>query len=589
MNRKTIMKTGISFFVSLVLLGGPGVLFACDIAVVSSAASSTGRPLIMKVRDNSMGWEQEVTCYKRSTNLDHPGVGGSVRVTDKTRGVNAQSGGVNEAGFAITNTMVYQKSPIHEYLANANLNIMSNAIIQCITVSDFDAYMARWHEITSNKKRIISGTFVVIDAVGGAALYEITTGDSDTDLYAYGGRAKIHKIDANTGFVTNEDGDLIGNDGQIGMITDYEKNITIMVMDQSREIVSTEYALSPDRQTILDSLGNVVDGGDHFCGIVNRTNSSFWVNLNDDTPREDRALDMMLSLKAQGSLNYRSVLQEVSRDVAVDEYALETYPNLSHRDPGTDTQKSTFHTINRYCTNLAFVVDGVVPGDDPRLSTMWTNLGEPSVGVAIPVFPAANNISDYLWADTSIKTIFGTYLLDFKPTCYINQAINNQRNTLYDDNTSVSFLTIIQGMPLDIIMEILKYDKMLVTASPEEWAEYEGHLIEWHDGFLDYLEPQDTSDITIDMAGLIRIQNWTRPLEDKILDQTEAYLNAMRLDPDKVSQGNISDFSEYCAQFMYDNYSKASATQVNWGFDEPWETSKSIKLPNIFDILFGWF
>ncbi|MBU1171184.1 MAG: hypothetical protein KKD44_16615, partial [Proteobacteria bacterium] len=473
------------------------VSMACDIAVVSSDASSTGRPMIWKSRDNSLSWQQEVVSYKRADNNVNSAAGGSVRVVDSTRFGDAQSGGVNEAGFAITNTTVYQLSPIHEYAANANLKIMNAALLQCRTVADFHNYISTWHTLSVNQHLIISGIFVVIDANGGAALFEITTGDHPADLYAYGGRAKFHMIDANTGFVINEDNALIGNDGQIGLLTDYTRNSSVTLMNPDRSVNNTGYHLSSNGQSILDSSGNVVDNGSNFCGIVNRTNSDFWENLYDDTPREDRARELMLQLKDEGRLNHRTMMQVVAKDTAISQYDLGSYPHLSNLDPGTSTQQSTFHTISRYCTNLAFVVDGVVPGDNAKLSTIWVNLGEPSVGVAVPFFPAANKVSDLMLNDTSYYRLFVGFVTgNFNATSFVNQAICNVRGNLYDNNTNISIpeaaIVVLPNVPPEILQAILAYEDMLDTASYDEWMAYEMGLIQWHVEFLDFMSQNDT-------------------------------------------------------------------------------------------------
>jgi hypothetical protein len=513
-------------------------------------------------------------------------------VVDTTRVGAAQSGGVNEAGFAITNTTVYQTSPIHEYIANSNLKIMSYALLNCRTVGDFDNYIKNWHTFSANKKLIISGMFVVIDAYGGAALYEVTTGDFASDRYAYGGRAKIHRIDANTGFVTNENGQLIGNDGQVGVLTDYIRNISVTVMNSDRSINSTGYSIGSGNRTIIDGNGNIVDNGSQFCGFVNRTNSNFWSDLYDDSPREDRARDLMEQLKVSGKLNYRNMLQVVAKDTMISEYNLPFYPNLSNLDPGSSTQQSTFHTISRYCTNLAFVVDGVVGGTDPRLTTMWINLGEPSVGVAVPFFPAANKVSDLMIMDAKYYKLFSGFVDgNFSSTCYVNQAFVNVRDRLYSNHTNITLplaaLILLPNVPPDVLLKVLSWENMLDNASATEWQAYEEDLIAWHVAFLASMSSTDTADKTIAINDLANVQKWTTPLENIIFERTDAYLAAMKQDPSRISESNLSTFSVYCAQFMYDNYVKNSSTYKTWSFTYPWASSPSSST-SIWDILFWW-
>jgi hypothetical protein len=544
------------------------VSIACDIAVVSAKVTSNGRPLIWKNRDHPMGWEQEVASYERRGNTVNRQAGGSVRVIDRTGDYPIQSGSVNEAGFAICNTSVYQQSLLHEVFSNADVGIMTNAIKRCVTMADFDDYLAEWHTIKSNQTSILSGNFAVIDAHGGAALYELSTGDYQTDIYAYGGRVKIHKIDVNTGFVTNEDGELIGNNGQIGVIDDFVRGTTTQVMDGNRQIIPSGYRFSNDRTTIVDESGVTVDDGNNFCGIANRTNSSFWVQLNDDTPREDRATDMMLEMLDENRLSFRSVLQEVARDTAIEKYLLDTYPNLSNLDPGTETQQSTFHTISRYCTNVAFVVDGVAPGENPALATLWVNLGDPAVGTATPYFAAANDVPSLAWADARFFRI----PMDRSPTCYINRAITDRRDELYENNGDPNALN---RLPPPGITTVLLFEMVLTNwgqfdSKEERWSQFEALLSEWYMAYMTHIDEKDAADKTVDLPGLQEIQTWTLPLEDIILDNASGYLEAMRHDPEKISQYNLKRLADYCSHFMYDNYIKGSAHAKAWDFADPW-------------------
>jgi hypothetical protein len=299
--------------------------------------------------------------------------------------------------------------------------------------------------------------------------------------------------------------------------------------DQWWSMKSGEQGITKD--IIVDSDGLVVDDGLNFSGIVNRTNSNFWANLYDDSPREDRALDLMLQLRAEGRLNHRAMMQIVAKDIAVSEYNLPYYPNLTNLDPGSSTQQSTFHTISRFCTNLAFVVDGVAPGDNPMLSTIWVNLGEPSVGVAVPFFPAADSISELMYMDSSYFNIlsWSNVKINVAPTCYINKAITNVRDSLYDNHTNITLplaiIILLPNVPATVLGEFAKYEKMLDTASPEQWSAYEQRLIDWHMSFLSSMSGNDTADKTIHVPGLVQVQNWSVPLENMIYDMTEVYKN----------------------------------------------------------------
>lgn len=54
----------------------------------------------------------------------------------------------------------------------------------------------------------------------------------------------------------------------------------------------------------------------------------------------------------------------------------------------------TTNTISRTTTVSAVVFHGVRPGEDPRLTTMWTLLGDPKFSIAVPVFPVGEVADD---------------------------------------------------------------------------------------------------------------------------------------------------------------------------------------------------
>ena len=59
----------------------------------------------------------------------------------------------------------------------------------------------------------------------------------------------------------------------------------------------------------------------------------------------------------------------------------------------------TNNTISRTTTVSAAVFQGVKPGEDPSLATMWTILGDPSFSLAVPCWVAVQDIADPLTDD----------------------------------------------------------------------------------------------------------------------------------------------------------------------------------------------
>lgn len=231
---------------------------ACDIAVVSGRVTKSGRPIIWKSRDHGTNWKQEMQYVEPKSDSD---AGGSIRVIDRTSTAPLlyedgafppiMSGGSNEAGFAISNTTVYEDDPIHEYVSNANIFLMETALDYCKTVEDFDQLLLNFHKNFVNFDKIISGNFVVIDAKGGAALYEVYSG---IGFGAYIKPLKYLKFDA--------------NDPEVAPY-----------------------------------------------GFVNRTNSHYWIQRNSDTHREERAYFILETLYFDKNLTVESILIELAKDI----------------------------------------------------------------------------------------------------------------------------------------------------------------------------------------------------------------------------------------------------------------------------------
>ena len=434
---------------------------SCDIAVVSAKASATGRPFIWKNRDEPSRWEQEMKYYDAETDE----AGAYICIIDRTKLVAIPSGGLNEAGFAIANTTVYERDPIHEYIANANTDLLIYALQHCTTVESFDELLANWHLDSGNNTKVISGNFVVIDANGGAALYECYTGEG---IAAYTAPIDVNKFDANTA---------------------------------------------------KDENGN-------FLGFVNRTNSHEWIPLKNDTCREWRGMEVLKELRDEGKLDYKNAMRFLARDVNKWDYEnhfsiKETGKALSETDrqeienDENLNQVNTTYSVSRAETNISLVVDGAAPGEDPRLCTIWANMGEPSIGIFTPHFPFAGKLTYYVWADNPLWRVTPRNLL---PTCLLNQLfVYNAELSMYDNNG---------------------------------WGLIQ---IDW----------------TVNYTKLRNLQQWTFPLEDIIISRTEEFLADMYDNPSLISAENMYEFSHYSAAFGYDCYADKKDGNGGWDYNKP--------------------
>ncbi|TVQ00272.1 MAG: peptidase C45 [Planctomycetaceae bacterium] len=100
----------------------------------------------------------------------------------------------------------------------------------------------------------------------------------------------------------------------------------------------------------------------------------------------------------------------------------------------------TTHTISRKTTVSAAVFHGVRPGEDPRLTTMWVMLGEPSFTVAVPCWAGTGEVAAELKGDKK------------SPLCDASRAL---RDAFYNEQPGAD------GKP-ELILD--------TAALPEIWA-----------------------------------------------------------------------------------------------------------------------
>lgn len=105
-----------------------------------------------------------------------------------------------------------------------------------------------------------------------------------------------------------------------------------------------------------------------------------------------RAWSVLRDCQSDG-VSLKEMLRRLSRDLS--NGSGRPYPGTVNGPAGTlpDTIP-TANTISRTTTVSAVVFHGVRPGEDPRLTTMWTLLGDPKFSIAVPVFPVGEVADD---------------------------------------------------------------------------------------------------------------------------------------------------------------------------------------------------
>lgn len=126
-------------------------------------------------------------------------------------------------------------------------------------------------------------------------------------------------------------------------------------------------------------------------GVIVRSNYSDGAPEKGSTGflRRQRATALIDGLVRRGALDARSLLADVARDDA--NARLGSNPRVP-RAAGAPAFAYVGDSICREITSNVTLFAGVKPGEDPLLSTMWTILGQPLTGAAVPVWVAAKGV-----------------------------------------------------------------------------------------------------------------------------------------------------------------------------------------------------
>lgn len=290
--------------VAVVILGLAQPLLACTSAVISGKVTPDGRPLLWKNRDTD--FMRNHVAYVKGEKYNFIADVNSANFPDlKEAWI-----GVNSAGFSLMNTQSYNLVEVTdgEERGAANGRIIYRALEVCATVEDFCHFLD-----TITKPSMIEANFGVIDANGGAAMFEV----------------------------------------------DYHKYI----------------------------MYDANNSKDAPCGYIARTNFSFAGEVNQGAGyvRYMEADQVLMKASATGGITPQGIFNDLSR----------SFHNCML---GIDLKSGDFNLpqgsgwfvdqdfIPRSSTSCSVVVQGVKPGEKAELTTMWTLLGYPPTGIAVPLW-----------------------------------------------------------------------------------------------------------------------------------------------------------------------------------------------------------
>jgi len=278
---------------------------ACTSAIVTGKVTPDGRPLLWKHRDT--GEEQNRIEYFAF---------GTYRFLALVNSPDPQGeawAGTNETGFSIMNTASYNLKDKDDKTKEVDREgeLMYKALAVCKDLADFEFFLD-----TLKRPMGVEGNFGVIDALGGAAFYEVNN-------FSY------TKLDI--------------NDPKIAPL-----------------------------------------------GYLVVTNYSYTGRFNDGMGyiRQQTAIELFAKAAPSYSITPVWIAQEASR-------------SFYHSLLGIDLTKSRDVLQNgsgwfvdqdfipRKSTSASVIIQGVLPGEDPKMTIMWTILGYPPASVMLPLWVEA--------------------------------------------------------------------------------------------------------------------------------------------------------------------------------------------------------
>jgi len=126
-------------------------------------------------------------------------------------------------------------------------------------------------------------------------------------------------------------------------------------------------------------------------GALVRTNFSVTGGGNSGIERYNRSKKLIRDFISGDSLSYRTILRDQMRDFS--DFDSNPVPVPYPRKWRSDRPFGYIYTgvsICRSASVSAAVIQGIEPGENPLLSTMWAILGQPASAIAVPYWPVSD-------------------------------------------------------------------------------------------------------------------------------------------------------------------------------------------------------
>lgn len=295
------MKRGFVLFLTvLTTLFLSREVLACTSAIITGKVTADGRPLLWKHRDTGQD-NNRVEFFKG----EKYNMIGLVNSPDKGGVVWA---GTNSTGFSIMNTASYNLKEDDVKDMDMEGVVMYRALEICKTLEDFENFLD-----TLSRPMRVEANFGVIDAMGGAAYYEVNN-------------TRYVKLDANDPKIAPQGYLIYTNFSYTGR---FNEGMGYIRYQNALEIFSRQAPLT-----------NITPEW-----VFNSLSRSFYHSL------------MGADLKDSKNSPERNSGWVIDQDY-----------------------------IPRRSSTSSVVIQGVKKGEDPQMTIMWTVLGYPPAGVAVPLW-----------------------------------------------------------------------------------------------------------------------------------------------------------------------------------------------------------
>ncbi len=124
-------------------------------------------------------------------------------------------------------------------------------------------------------------------------------------------------------------------------------------------------------------------------GYIIRTNYSFTGIYGKESSgyiRQNTVNELFYNAASTNSFDARFVMQDVARGLKHSLLKVDLYEKYGNIPENTETYTFFHDFIPRQSSASACVVQGVKPGEDPELTTMWAAVGFPLTSMAIPLW-----------------------------------------------------------------------------------------------------------------------------------------------------------------------------------------------------------